>query len=90
MENISQTVDDLKERGVWVYAAEADGVSVYETDLGGSVAIVLGSEGDGVSRIVREKCDFTVSIPMYGKINSLNVSAASAVLMFEASRRRHN
>ena len=88
--NIAQTVDELKERGVWIYTAEADGSSVYDTDMSGAAAIVLGSEGDGVSRIIREKSDFIVSIPMYGKINSLNVSAAAAVLMFEASRRRHN
>ena len=88
--NIAQTVDELKERGVWIYTAEADGSPVYDTDMSGAAAIVLGSEGDGVSRIIREKSDFIVSIPMYGKINSLNVSAAAAVLMFEASRRRHN
>ncbi len=87
--NVAQTIDELKERGVWIFSAEADGTSVYEADLKGAVAIVLGSEGDGVSRIIKEKSDFIVSIPMYGKINSLNVSAAAAVLMFEASRRRH-
>ena len=88
--NIAQTVDELKGRGVWIYAAEAGGASVYDTDLSGSAAFVLGSEGDGVSRLVREKSDFVISVPMYGKINSLNVSAAAAVILFEAAKRRHS
>ncbi len=88
--NIAQTLDELKERGVWIFAAEADGSSIYECDLSGSAAFVLGSEGGGVSRLVREKSDFTVSVPMYGKLNSLNVSAAAAIILFEAARRRHS
>lgn len=86
--NIASAVDELKELGVWTFAAEADGECVYKTDLDCAAAIVLGSEGEGVSRLVREKCDFAVSIPMCGKVNSLNVSTASAVLLFEAVRQR--
>ncbi len=87
--NIASTVDMLKEKGVWTYAAEAGGQSVYETDLGGPCAIVLGSEGDGVSQIVRKTCDAVVSIPMYGQVNSFNVSTAAAILLSEAARRHH-
>lgn len=87
--NIAATVELLKERGVWVYGAEADGDSLWETELSGSVAIVVGSEGKGISRLVREKCDFVLSIPMYGKVNSFNVSCASAVILCKASADRH-
>ena len=82
--NIASAIDELKEMGVWIFAAEADGVHYKNADFKGAVAIVLGSEGEGVSRLVREKCDFTVSIPMRGHVNSLNVSTAGAVLLFEA------
>ena len=87
--NIASTIEYLKEKGVWVYALEADGTNFYSEDLSGACALVLGSEGDGVSRLVREKCDFCLSIPMYGKVNSLNVSNAAAVVMMEAARQRH-
>ena len=86
--NIASAIDELKELGVWTFAAEADGENCYDTDFNCSCAIVMGSEGSGVSKLVREKCDFTVSIPMYGKVNSLNVSTAAAVLLFEAVRKR--
>lgn len=86
--NLAQTIDELKERGLWFYAADMDGESVYKSDLRGSVAIVLGSEGDGISRLVKEKCDFTVSIPMYGKVNSMNVSCAAAIILSEAARQK--
>ena len=88
--NIASTIDELKEKGFWIYAADMDGTDYHSTDLKGSVAIVLGSEGFGISRLVKEKCDFTVSIPLYGKVNSLNVSCAAAVLFVEAARQRHN
>ena len=88
--NIAVTIDELKEKGFWIYAADMDGTDYHSTDLKGSVAIVLGSEGFGISRLVKEKCDFTVSIPLYGKVNSLNVSCAAAVLFVEAARQRHN
>ena len=86
--NIASAVDELKESGVWVFAAEADGTCYTEADFDCACAVVLGSEGDGISRLVREKCDFTVSIPMYGRVNSLNVSAAAAVLLFHAAQKQ--
>ncbi len=86
--NIASAVDELKELGVWLFAAEADGVHYKKADFDGACAIVLGSEGDGVSRLVREKCDFTVSLPMRGKVNSLNVSTAASVLLFEAAEQQ--
>lgn len=87
--NIASTVEALKKRGIWVYAAEAGGVSVYDTDFSGPCAIVLGSEGNGVSQIVRNTCDAVVSIPMYGKVNSFNVSAAGAILLAAAAHSHH-
>ncbi|MBQ3149913.1 MAG: 23S rRNA (guanosine(2251)-2'-O)-methyltransferase RlmB [Clostridia bacterium] len=86
--NIASTLDDLKKRGIWVYAADMDGELWCDTDMGGAVALVIGSEGKGVGRLVREKCDFIVSLPMKGKINSLNASVAAGILMFEVSRQR--
>lgn len=86
--NLAMTIDYLKERGLWLYAADMDGSDYYDTDMTGAAAIVLGSEGFGVSRLVKEKCDFTVSIPLYGKVNSLNVSCAGAVIMTEVARQR--
>ncbi len=87
--NLSQTIDELKERGIWFYAADMGGEPAYKTDLKGAIGIVLGSEGEGISRLVKEKCDFTVSIPLYGNVNSMNVSCASAVLFYEAAKQRH-
>lgn len=84
--NIVATVEMLKEKGVWVYAAEAGGQNCYETDFSGPCAIVLGSEGDGVSKLVTERSDAIVSIPMYGKVNSFNVSTAAAVLLSQAKK----
>ena len=84
--NIAQTVAELQEKGVWVYAAEAGGQAYYETDFRGPCALVFGSEGDGVSRIVKEKADRITSIPMYGQVNSLNVSTAAAVILCEAAK----
>ncbi len=86
--NLSQTIDELKERGIWFYAADMDGESIYDTDLKGSVGIVLGGEGDGVSRLVKEKCDFVISVPMYGKVNSMNVSCAAAVVLAQAAEQK--
>ena len=87
--NIASTVELLKKKGVWTYAAEAGGSSVYETDLKGACAIVLGSEGNGVSQLVTKTCDAVVSIPMYGKVNSFNVSTAAAILLAEAAKQHH-
>lgn len=86
--NIAMTIDSLKKRGVWVYGAEAGGTSVYDTDMTGAAAFVFGSEGSGISRLVTEKCDHIVSIPMHGQVNSLNVSCAGAVVLCEAARQR--
>ncbi|MCI2056307.1 MAG: 23S rRNA (guanosine(2251)-2'-O)-methyltransferase RlmB [Oscillibacter sp.] len=87
--NIPALLKDLKKQGIWVYGTAAKGTtSLYQADLKGPAAIVIGSEGDGMTRLVEENCDFLVSIPMKGKINSLNASAAAAILMYEAVRQR--
>lgn len=86
--NIAATIDELKEKGLWITAADMDGQSMYDIDFKGAIALVIGSEGNGISRLVREKCDFIASIPMKGEINSLNASVAGAVLMYEALRQR--
>ena len=86
--NLSQTVDRLKERGVWIYSCEAAGSPYAEADLTGSVALIFGSEGSGVSRILKEKSDFVLSLPMRGKINSLNVSCACSIVLYEALRQK--
>lgn len=84
--NLASTVEELKKLGVWIYAAEADGACLNDTEIITPAAFVLGSEGDGVSRLVRERSDFVVSIPMKGKVNSLNVSSAGAVVLFHAQK----
>lgn len=84
--NIAQTIEELKKENVWIYAAEAGGQAYFDTDFSGGCAIVFGSEGDGVSALVKERSDFITSIPMYGKVNSFNVSTAAAVILAEASR----
>ena len=86
--NIAGTIDTLKGRGVWVFGADMEGTPWTELDFTGSVALVIGSEGRGLSKLVREKCDFIASLPMKGKINSLNASVAAGIMMFEASRQR--
>ena len=87
--NRARTIDELKERGLWIYAADMGGAAHYDTDMSGGVALVLGSEGFGISRLVKEKCDFVVSIPLYGSVNSMNVSCAASVIMSEIARQRH-
>ena len=87
--NLSATLKELKKQGVWVFGTAAEGSTpLYEADLKGPAAIVIGSEGDGMSRLVAENCDFLVSIPMRGRISSLNASAAAAILLYEAVRQR--
>ena len=86
--NMASTIEKLKEYGFWICAADMDGQELWDCDLGGKLAIVIGNEGSGVSRLVKEKCDFTISIPMVGKITSLNASNAAAVLMYEVFRQR--
>ena len=84
--NLASTIDDLQKQGVWVFAAEAGGSAYYDTDFNCPCALVMGSEGDGVSHLIKEKSDFIVSIPMYGHVNSFNVSTAASVLMAEIAR----
>lgn len=84
--NIAQTIEELKEQNIWVYSAEAGGSAYYDTDFTGGCAIVFGSEGEGVSQLVKQRSDFIVSIPMYGHVNSFNVSTAAAVILAEASK----
>lgn len=87
--NISSAIAELKKAGVWVYGAAAgDGAELWDTDLTGAAAIVIGSEGDGISRLVSENCDFHVKIPMSGEMSSLNASVSAAIIMYEAVRQR--
>ena len=87
--NLTALLKELKEEGLWIFGAEADGTTpLYQADLKGPAAIVIGSEGGGISRLVAEQCDFKISIPMRGRINSLNASAAAAILLYEAVRQR--
>ncbi len=86
--NIPAALEELKERGVWIYAVDMDGSTWCETDLTGPAALVLGSEGNGIGRLVKEKCDFVLSLPMRGKISSLNVSVAAGVMLYEVTRQR--
>ena len=87
--NIPAALKELKERGVWVYGTAADGASdLWHTDFSGPIALVIGSEGDGMGRLVRECCDFIVSLPMKGRVSSLNASAAAAITMYEILRQR--
>lgn len=86
--NLATTLDDLKKRGVWVYGTDMKGEPWCETDMKGPTALVIGSEGKGMGRLVREKCDFVVSLPMQGQIDSLNASVAAGIIMFEVRRQR--
>ena len=87
--NIAQTIEKLKKNGVWVVGADMDGDrTIYSHDFSGNVAIVIGSEGEGISNIVKEKCDFLVTIPMLGEITSLNASVAGSLMIYEVVRNR--
>ena len=86
--NIPSLLRELKAKGLWIYAADMDGALWCDTRFDGPVALVIGSEGRGVSRLVKEQCDFIVSLPMRGKINSLNASVAAGILMFEITKQR--
>lgn len=87
--NISAAMQELKEKGVWIFGTAAEGsVPMYKADLTGPSAIVIGNEGDGMSQLVRKNCDMTVSIPLNGRISSLNASAAATILLYEAVRQR--
>ncbi|WP_251548014.1 23S rRNA (guanosine(2251)-2'-O)-methyltransferase RlmB [Pumilibacter intestinalis] len=84
--NINDAIDELKRQNVWVYAADMDGNGIYETNLKGATAFVIGGEGQGVKRLTKQKCDASVSIPMFGKVNSLNASVAAGIVAFEKLR----
>ena len=86
--NITRTLEELKEAGLWIACADMNGPSLFDADMSGAIALVLGAEGEGVSRLVAENSDFAVSIPMLGKISSLNVSVAAGVLIYEVVRAR--
>ena len=86
--NMAATIEDLKKRGIWFVCADMGGESMYRLNLTGPIGLVIGNEGEGVSRLVKEKCDFTASIPMKGDIDSLNASVATGVLAFEIVRQR--
>ena len=88
--NLSKTIEDLKKEGLWFAAADMDGEVMYDANLTGPIGLVIGSEGEGVSRLVKEKCDFIVSIPMKGQIDSLNASVAAGVLCYEIVRQRRS
>ena len=86
--NIADTVDELKRRNIWVYGADMNGEDYRMADFSGGVALVIGNEGKGLSRLVREKCDLIVSLPQKGKINSLNASVAAGILMYKVAEKR--
>ena len=86
--NLSATIEELKEKGMWFACADMDGDLMYQTNLTGSIGLVIGSEGEGVSRLVKEKCDYVVRIPMKGNIDSLNASVAMGILSYEIVRQR--
>jgi len=88
--NIPAALDLLKENGVWIFGTDADGADYTEADFRGGTGIVIGSEGNGMGRLVREKCDFLASLPMMGEITSLNASVAAGIFMYEAVRQRRN
>lgn len=88
--NIASTIEDLKKEGLWFVCADMGGESMYNIDMKGAIGLVIGNEGDGVSRLVKEKCDFVASIPMRGDIDSLNASVATGVLAFEIVRQKMN
>lgn len=86
--NLVQTIESLKEKGLWFVASDMDGKVMYDCNLTGAIGLVIGKEGKGVSRLVKEKCDFVAQIPMFGKIDSLNASVAAGVLAYEIVRQR--
>lgn len=86
--NIPAAIDILKENGIWIYGTDAEGDDYTKSDMTGSVGLVIGSEGFGMGRLVREKCDFLLKLPMYGKITSLNASVAAGIFMYETVRQR--
>ncbi|MBR6344241.1 MAG: 23S rRNA (guanosine(2251)-2'-O)-methyltransferase RlmB [Lachnospiraceae bacterium] len=88
--NLSQTIEELKKKNIWFVCADMDGTVMYDIDLKGAIGLVIGNEGEGVSRLVREKCDFRASIPMKGRIDSLNASVAAGILAYEIVRQNRS
>ena len=88
MTNLVQTMEMLKKQGMWFVCGDMEGDSMYQLNLTGSIGLVIGNEGAGVSRLVREKCDFSASIPMFGNVDSLNASVAMGILSYEIVRQR--
>ena len=86
--SVAKLVDDLKKRGIWTACADMDGTSIYQTDLKGPLALIIGGEHEGITRLVKERCDFVVSLPMKGHVTSLNASVAAGILMYEAAHQR--
>ena len=86
--NIVQTIRELKEKGLWIACADMDGRTLYEENLTGPIGIVVGSEGEGISKLTKENCDYIVSVPMYGKVTSLNASVAASLMVYEVVRQR--
>ena len=86
--NLTKTMEDLKKKGLWFVCADMDGTSMYELDLKGPIGLVIGNEGEGVGRLVKETCDFVAAIPMKGNLDSLNASVAAGVLAYEIVRQR--
>lgn len=86
--NLATTIESLKEEGLWFVCADMDGETMYKVDMKGPIGLVIGNEGEGVGRLIKEKCDFVAKIPMYGDISSLNASVATGVLAYEALRQR--
>jgi len=87
--NIVASIQKLKDKGLWIAGTDTGGDTFYKSNLGGSLAIVIGNEGKGISRLVKEKCDFIISIPMVGEITSLNASVAASVILYEVFKQRH-
>lgn len=90
VKNLVNAIEMLKDNGVWVYGADMDGEDIHTADLTGALAMIIGNEGNGMGRLVAEKCDKIISIPMYGKINSLNASVAAGILMYESASQRNS
>lgn len=86
--NLARTIDELKKKNIWVYCADMDGQPWCKTDFSGGCALVIGNEGKGVGRLIKEKCDVTVSLPMCGEVNSLNASVAAGIIMYEVTKQR--
>lgn len=86
--NLASTIDYLKEQGVWIYGTDGAGESYDKVELNGAIGLIVGSEGFGMGRLIKEKCDFLISLPMYGKVTSLNASVAAGIFMYEAVRQR--